>query len=899
MPAFTVIGVAVAQAIGGALLGGVAFGLSYAGLAVASIVSIGASYITSRVIGGSRNSGAAQADNTQQGGRIQLPPATNNKIPIVYGRAFINGILTDARLISTDQKTNNVMYYNLILSETCNDTSATFTINEIYWNDLRLVAESAAADSHKILKGVKKVDGPGEDFEDTNFKKDGNNRVQIRVYAGNTTAARQIWPLPSTGNTQNAYDFWPENNWDSTYQMEGLIFAIIRLEYDGEAGFTNLSPVTFDLENSIKNPALVWRDYMLSDRYGANISLTNINTTELTKWQNYCDELIRYEDKDTVSTTQKRYEINGPIDTNRSVKDNIDNILRNGGAWMSYDVSEAKWRPIIKKAITAGDPADVSTHFIATITGTTMTVSAFPEGRIETGQELVGTGITAGTTIVNQITPLIAGESSGQKGRYTISNNHSLSSPAGYYCVAPNLLEFNDNNIISGINISSTRLDDLYNAYEVEFFDKYNKDQKSYASNELSAGLRNPQEPDNKLSFSLELCNNSVQADILGNMELRQSRDDLVIEFTTAHYGIQAQAGDIIEIVNDIYGWNPKLFRVMRIKEMETEDGALLATISALEYNGDVYTIEDITEFTTEENIGIKPLISSDNLVTPADDGVVVTNINSQAAVPNIVIAVEIPDTGGPYDEIQVWYAVGPTAPGYPGDNEYRWIQSSKPLGNNNIFNKTREIIVTTITGLDTLSTASAHNLVAGDALLFKSATSNGLTQYKQYYVLDAGLTATQFRLGLLPNAAAAITLTNGTGLTLSFKTCYPVTISTLPGNEPGQQYYFKVRVGHKGFYSGFTSPDTAQLDVTAIYDPIPGAPEVLNIKEAILKLDFGKCVLPNNGFWVWKTMTQIDFGSLSTASPYQLDLGLTSVTENSVAANTDIEDFVWQVDPE
>lgn len=910
MPAFTAIGVAVASAAGlvgtAAVIGGV--GLSWLGVAVATVTAIGASYVASRIIGGSVRSGAGMATDASanQGGRVQLPPATNNKIPVLYGRGFINGVVTDARLISTDQKTNNVMYYCLVLSETSNAAGATYTVNDIYWNDLRLIAETSAGNQHKILKGVKKVDGPGEDFEDTNFKKD-SNRVQMRVYAGNSGAARQIWPLPSTGNQQNAWDFWPDSTWTSANQMQGLVFAVIRLEYDQENGFVNLPAVTFDITNSVSNPALVWQDYMTSSRFGAGLVSNDLDLTAVTQWRDFCDEQITFTNKDGATTLQKRYEINGPVDTNRSVKDNIDSILRNGGAWMSYDVADARWRPIIKKAITAGDPDDVNTHFTANVvpgTGSNgvpigdglMTVTAFPEGRIEAGQEMVG-NIAAGTVIVNQITPLTAGETFGQKGRYRITTSATVTNQK-FYCLASGLLEFTDSNIISGITISSTRLEDLYNAYEVEFFDKHNKDQRSYARDSLPTSALNTQEQPNTLTFGLDLCNNSVQAALIGGMELRQGRDDLMIEFTTSHYGIQAQAGDVISVVNDIYGWAPKLFRVTRIKETETDEGLLLATIQALEYNGDVYTIEPLTEFTTEANIGIPPQISSSNLVTPDDNGVVITDVNDDVAVPNIVIGVEVPATGGPYDEIQVWYATGPTTPGFPGDNEYRWIQSTKPPGNDPIFKGFRSLTFTTITGGNTISNGTAHGLLAGDAMMFKDPSTNGLQFNKLYYVLDAGLTTTSFRLGREENGAA-VTLTNGTGLSLDFNTCQPVTIVTLPSNAPGQQYYFRVRVGLRGYYSGYTNPDTAVI-AAAQFIPNPVGGGVLNDLEDVVITNpvKGELLYYNGTVWVnehdiradsgaqvvnhVRTATAADQSPTETPKALELELRITDAPDNT-----------------
>jgi len=568
MPAFTAVGTYVAGTILG-LTG-------TAALVVGTIVATGAAYITSRVINGNPNKGRNAAEGSQ-GGRIQVPPATNNKIPVVYGNAYVNGTITDARLTNE----NKTMYYCIVLSETCNNASAAYEIDNVYWNDLRLTTVDSTTNAHKIKDGRKTVDGPGEDFIDTNFIVDNTSLVELRVYAGSTAAADQIFPTQASGNTQNAYAFWPDSDWDNTYEMKGLVFAIVKVNYNGEKGFTGLPNMTFQLDNNINNPADVWYDYMTSSRYGANINSSAIDTTPTTsalaQWRDYCDELITYTPVGGGSTTQKRYTINGVIDTSREVKTNIDIILQNGAAWLSYDVSTGQWTPITKRAATVSEFA--------------------------------------------------------------------------------NALQFSDDNIISGISISSTRLEDLYNKLEVEFYDKYNKDQKAYARLNLPSIQRNPNEPDNQLRMSLDLVNNSVQAELIGQIELRQSRDDLVVEFTTNQYGIQAQAGDVIAITSELYGWAPKYFRVMRVKEQETEDGGLIASIQALEYNSDVYSVEDITEFTTSANIGIGVYAASPNL--PLPPAVVIAAIDADSAIPNFQLQIEIPTSGGPFDEIELYYHEG------------------------------------------------------------------------------------------------------------------------------------------------------------------------------------------------------------------------------------------------
>jgi len=711
MPAFTAVGAYVA----GTILGLV----GTAAIVVGAIVATGAAYVTSRIINGNPNKGNNSAAGSQ-GGRIQIPPATNNKIPVVYGSAYVNGIITDARLKSLGGINNDTMYYCVVLSEYTNNlTTPSYGIESIVWNDLRLTAVDATTNAHKVKDGRKVVDGaiiaPGafvigttyvitktgntnfialgaqtnnigqvftatgagtggetgraqvEDFIDTNFIVDGNSLVELRVYAGGSSAAEQIYPAQSTSNTTPAYTFWANNDgsWDSTYAMDGLVFAIVKLTYNGDKGFTGLPNVTFQLANNVANPADVWYDYMTSKRYGAGIPVADIDTTARTAWYNFCEEDISYTsanlDPDaapgsgTANQSTFRYQVNGIIDTSNQVKTNIDTILQNGGAWMSYNVATGLWSPVIKKAVSAGEATEAATLFTASRTGTTLTVTAFPSGRIEAGQLLYNSTGTYIGTIVSQTAPT-AGQTAGQIGTYTTDTSGSIGSTT-FYTLPASTLAFSDDNIISGISISSTRLDDLYNKVEAEFYNKYNKDQRAYYRTDLPALIKNPNEPDNQLRLSLDLVNNSMQADILGQLEMRQSRDDLVIDFTSNHYGIQAQAGDVIAVTSELYDWAPKYFRVMRVKEIEGEDGSLTAQIQALEYNPDVYTIESISEFSTSANIGIGNLISSVGL--PAPTTPTITDANADASVPNFTFNINVPATGGPFDEAEIYFAEG------------------------------------------------------------------------------------------------------------------------------------------------------------------------------------------------------------------------------------------------
>jgi len=733
--------------------------------------------------------------------------------------------------------------------------------------------------------------------------------------------------------------------------MTGLVFAIVKVTYDGAKGFTGLPNMTFQLANNVANPADVWLDYMTSQRYGAGIDPIYIDETARLEWYNFCEEDINYTNAaGNTNQSTLRYNINGVIDTNNQVKTNIDTVLQNGGAWMSYDVSTGLWRPIIKKAITAGDATEIGTHFTATRnSGNQLTVTNFEEGRIETGQYLYNSSGTYIGTITGQLT-VAGGETAGQLGRYTTDTTGVIASTT-FYTTAPNLLQFSDDNIISGINLSSTRLDDLYNQLEVEFYDRYNKDQKAYYRSDLPEIQRNPNEPDNQLRMSLDLVNNSMQADILGQVELRQSRDDLVIEFTANHYGIQAQAGDIVAVTSDLYGWAPKLFRVMRVKEQETEDGGLVAQIQGLEYNGDVYTIEPITEFTTEANIGIGVYGTSPNM--PQPPRLAIVKVNGSDPIPNFQLQVRIPTDGGPYDEIEFYVTEGwdemtvvgsitagtltvtSTPFGSIGQGDifktigaYTNVSITEQLTNNPVsktyvsggaftpvpvntvtLNNTTGLLIgntligtglpatgahiTAISGsqvtLDTFFTAQAAGTYTVFGGLGTYTVDQNITTAVNNSLFDLPLSSDYYFFKKITPSGNTATFTNGETIT--------VTVTELPANtQTYRRWYIIARMGIKKRFGAFSEPSTIDKDGNFQYEPDPGgsSADVLNIKQALVKIDFGYFVIPRNGLWVMRTAQQFDQGIATPNGDYhELDLGDFTV-ENAILASDDIEDFVF-----
>jgi len=556
MPAFTFVASYIAVSIG-------AWALGSAGLAfVTSVIALGLGIATSRLLG---LTGGAGGTGQDPGVRIQFPPATTNKVPVVYGSANTRGIITDARLSNN----NNTMTYVLTISE--RTQTGTFSVGNIYWNDQLLQFNATAGSQHIVSGGI---DQNGNGDLNTNF----NNLVRVRVYSGGTGAANQIFPPQSSGNTQSALTALGET--DPNYLMTDLVFAVIQLDYNSEKGTTGLGQVTFELTNSLKNPGLVWYDYMTAERYGFGTTATNIDTvssistTTSTSIYSISNQIPpnQFLAGGVTATNQVRYEINGVISTGDTVKNNLEKISIACEAFTTFDYSQGQWKLIANRAATAGELA-----------------SAF---------------------------------------------------------------EFTDDNIIGDVGVTATNLEDLYNNLEVEFASRKIKDQNDYYRAEINPAVRNALEPENKLSLRLDLANNAIHAARIGLIELKQSRADLIITFRADYSALQVEAGDVVKVTNEVYGFNEKLFRVSKTREVEDETGNITVEITALQYDADVYTDETLEDSADTPGSGIPTFGGSATLPPPSTP--VVATINT--TTPNFTISTTINPASDVVDVVQFWY---------------------------------------------------------------------------------------------------------------------------------------------------------------------------------------------------------------------------------------------------
>jgi hypothetical protein len=287
------------------------------------------------------SSGAEAIDN---GVRQQVPPSSTNSIPIVYGDAYCGGRFIDA-VLSTDAKT---MYYVLVVSHISPNGQFTFDTSDMYWGDRRITFDGT--DTTKV---VSLTDGAGN--VDTQI----NGNLFIGLYvssqAGSITSTNGA-TAPSTfmgGGDIPIGLRWPSTN----RQMNGLAFAIVKLNYNRDAETTSMQTVTFKAEHYLNStgaakPGDVWYDYMTNELYGAAMASDIVNASSATALNAYSDGLIPYTEGGSAYT-QPRYRINGVVDTGQSCLNNINAIMTACDSWNQYNAALGKWSVVINKAETA------------------------------------------------------------------------------------------------------------------------------------------------------------------------------------------------------------------------------------------------------------------------------------------------------------------------------------------------------------------------------------------------------------------------------------------------------------------------------------------------------------------------------------------------------------------
>ncbi len=294
-------------------------------------ISMVASSIISKVFAPNAPNQGSQQAQPDPGNPQQLPPAGNNLLPIVYGTAYVGGVITDLS-ISTD---NQNIYWVLALSEVTNTehggTPDTITFGNVYWGGKKCIFGTGA----QVTGLLDESTGVTQDIKgymDIYLYKNGSNQP-----ANTSTSAITVMQASNL-----VY------KWNSSKLMSNSAFAIIHLKYNSSLNLTGLSQTRFQLTNSRVAPGDCFLDYLSSTRYGAAIPLAQIDTTSLTALNTYSNQSFTFTPYTGGTSTQPRFQFNGVLDPVQKIMQNIQSMADCCDCLVRYNEITSLWGVIVQ-----------------------------------------------------------------------------------------------------------------------------------------------------------------------------------------------------------------------------------------------------------------------------------------------------------------------------------------------------------------------------------------------------------------------------------------------------------------------------------------------------------------------------------------------------------------------
>ena len=303
---------------------------------IAYAVVITASVVVSKALASQTLGGAFGADAPNPGSRQQIPPAGDNKLPVVYGSAYVGGIITDLSISENNQE----LYFVLALSEVTNTetggTPDTITFGDIYYGGKLVTFES---DGYTVASLTDQSTGE----VDTTVA----GKIEIFLYSNGSnnpynSAQTAITVLNADGLIYK---------WDSTKLMSNCAFAIVHLSYSQTASVTSLQQTKFQVINSRTKPGDCIYDFMTSSRYGAGLPVAQIDTASITALNTYSDEVITYTTYAGGTSTLPRFRFDGAVDTTLTIMQTFQLMASSCDCLIRYNEITAQWAVVVQSPI--------------------------------------------------------------------------------------------------------------------------------------------------------------------------------------------------------------------------------------------------------------------------------------------------------------------------------------------------------------------------------------------------------------------------------------------------------------------------------------------------------------------------------------------------------------------
>jgi hypothetical protein len=276
----------------------------------------------------------AAGSSPNPGNRQQIPPATDNKLPVVYGDAWLGGTITDLSISGDNQN----LYYVLALCEVTNSntgqTPDTITFGDVYY-------------------GGKKVTFKADGYTVASLTDESTGEVNTQVAEKIAIYLYRNGSNSPVNSNQSAVAVMSDASltykWDVSKAMTNCAFAIVKLTYNQDARITGIEQTKFQVKNSRYKPGECFLDYMLNTRYGAALPLAQIDTASLTALDTYCNETFTYQTYNGGTATQTRFRFDGVIDTDRTIMQNLQDMSASCDCLVKYNEITGKWGVIVQK----------------------------------------------------------------------------------------------------------------------------------------------------------------------------------------------------------------------------------------------------------------------------------------------------------------------------------------------------------------------------------------------------------------------------------------------------------------------------------------------------------------------------------------------------------------------
>jgi hypothetical protein len=307
---------------------------SFAAIAVGFAINMVVSAVISKALYNSNQpsyEGAGQSPNL--GNRQQVSPATDNKLPVIYGSSYVGGQVVDLSISENNQE----LYYVLALSEVtgteAGQTTSTFTFGDIYFGGKLVQFQGNGYTVASLLdESTGVVDTTVDGLMDFYLYSNGSNTPTNSPYTA-------IEVMQTAGLVYT---------WDATKLMSNCVFAILHMTYNQPANITGLQQTKFQITNSMKATGDCIYDYLINTRYGGAIPASQIDTDSLDALTAYSEENFTYTPYSGGSATQKRFEFNGLVSTTRTIMQNLQDMASCCDCLLKYSEMFGTWGVIVQ-----------------------------------------------------------------------------------------------------------------------------------------------------------------------------------------------------------------------------------------------------------------------------------------------------------------------------------------------------------------------------------------------------------------------------------------------------------------------------------------------------------------------------------------------------------------------